>query len=140
VPKPRSCLTDLRCCLSPGLFRALGDPTRLALLLDLAARTGERSVSELGGCCPVDLSVVSRHLRMLREAGVVEARRDGKEVRYRVRYDALVAELRALADALEACCGPQRPRESRGRPGAGRARRAARGGAARGDAVSGRAP
>jgi DNA-binding transcriptional ArsR family regulator len=112
---------DLRCCLSPALFRALSDPTRLAILVALASRSGERTVSELGLCCPVDLSVVSRHLRTLREAGVVEARKDGREVRYRVRFGALVAELRALADAIEACCpsgeGAAPPRRARGAVG-----------------------
>src|SRR5512138_48691 len=151
MPTPRSCLSDLRCCLSPALFKALGDPTRLALLLDLAARPGDRTVSELGGCCPVDLSVVSRHLRTLREAGVVEARKDGKEVRYRVRYDALVAELRGLADALEACCGtvairgaPARRAAASGRaapPERGRARGRSAGSGTRREAarVAGRA-
>jgi DNA-binding transcriptional ArsR family regulator len=58
----------------------------------------------------VDLSVVSRHLRTLREAGVVDARKQGKEVFYRVRFDALIGILRNLADALEACCPPARTR------------------------------
>lgn len=140
--KSRSCLADLRCCLSPALFKALGEPTRLGLLLDLAARPGERTVSDLGGCCPVDLSVVSRHLRTLREAGVVEARRDGKEMRYRVRYGALVAELRRLADALEACCPPAGVRERPARAAARRGTaRAGTAGASREAArVGGRAP
>lgn len=114
MPRPTAPLADLRCCLSPSLFRALGDPTRLAILVALAARPDERSVSELGLCCPVDLSVVSRHLRTLRDAGVVEARREGKEVRYRVRFGALATELRGLADALEACCPPAEERRAAG--------------------------
>lgn len=122
VPRSPAPLADLRCCLSPPLFKALGDPTRLTILLALAARPLERSVSELGLCCPVDLSVVSRHLRTLREAGVVEARKEGKEVRYRVRFGALVAELRGLADALEACCPPEREGGAPSRAAAGKVR------------------
>jgi DNA-binding transcriptional ArsR family regulator len=122
MPASSTCLADLRCCLSPPLFKALGDPTRLGILLALAARPGERSVSELGLCCPVDLSVVSRHLRTLREAGVVEARRDGKEVRYRVRFGALAGELRRLADALDACCPPEGRRTEAARAAGRRAR------------------
>jgi DNA-binding transcriptional ArsR family regulator len=98
------CCPNLRRWLTPTLFKALGDPTRLGLLAFLADGGGERTVSELGSCCPVDLSVVSRHLRVLRDAGVVEARKQGKEVRYRVRSGALAGILRGLADALEEAC------------------------------------
>lgn len=62
------------------------------------------SVSDVAGCCPVSLSVVSRHLSQLRESGVVEARREGKQVIYRLRAAEVARGLRALADALEACC------------------------------------
>jgi ArsR family transcriptional regulator len=98
------CCPNLQRWLTPALFKALGEPTRLGLLAFLADGGGERTVSELGGCCPVDLSVVSRHLRVLREAGVVEARKQGKEVLYRVRSKALAGILRGLADALEDAC------------------------------------
>lgn len=109
MPSGKACCAALERWLSPALFRALGDPNRIAILVALADGRRERTVSELAGCCPVDLSVVSRHLRTLREAEVVEARKQGKEVRYRVRFEALVALLRNLADALEGCCPPERP-------------------------------
>ncbi len=92
--------------LSPALFQALGDPSRVAILVALSGAGRERTVSQVAACCPVDMSVVSRHLRILRDAGVVEARRQGKEVLYRVRFDPVVAALRNLANALEACCPP----------------------------------
>ncbi len=101
-----SCCPNLQRWLSPALFKALGDPTRLALLAFLADGGGERTVSGLGACCTVDLSVVSRHLRILRDAGAIEARKQGKEVFYRVRATALAAVLRNLADALEEACAP----------------------------------
>lgn len=103
------CCPTLRRLLSPALFKALGDPTRLSLLVSLAASGAERTVSAVGGCCSVDLSVVSRHLRILRDAGIVEAHRKGKEVRYRVRASDLARLLRELADALETeCCAVPR--------------------------------
>ncbi|HEX9400163.1 MAG TPA: metalloregulator ArsR/SmtB family transcription factor [Anaeromyxobacter sp.] len=110
MPSGKDCCAALKRWLSPHFFKALGDPNRLAILVALSDGARERTVSELAGCCPVDLSVVSRHLRTLREAGVLEARKQGKEVFYRVRFDALVALLRNLADALEACCPPARRR------------------------------
>lgn len=86
------------------LFKALADPNRVALLARLADCGRACTVSEIACCLPIDLSVVSRHLRQLREAGILYAERRGKEVRYKVRYGELARTLRALADAIEACC------------------------------------
>ncbi len=83
---------------------ALGDANRVAILADLAAGGAPRTVSEIAKRLPVDLSVVSRHLAMLREAGVLAAERRGKEVYYTVRYEGLAGTLRAIADAIDACC------------------------------------
>lgn len=102
---PTACCAGLVSWLPPELCRALGDPNRVAILERLVAGQGRaQSVSEVACCCPVDLSVVSRHLRVLRDAGVVEARKQGKRVLYRLRTAELVRRLRALADALEDCC------------------------------------
>ncbi|MBI3926129.1 MAG: helix-turn-helix transcriptional regulator [Armatimonadetes bacterium] len=96
----------------PEFFKALSEPNRIALLIRLAQRSAGCTVGELACCCPVDLSVVSRHLGMLREAGLVRSWREGKTVRYRVDCGRLVETLRAIADALEACCGLEKDEES----------------------------
>jgi ArsR family transcriptional regulator, arsenate/arsenite/antimonite-responsive transcriptional repressor len=107
-----------RCCaaageaLEPEFFKALGDPSRLDVLLRLAERGAPATVSEVAGCCPVDLSVVSRHLAVLRRAGIVASRRRGREVHYRLLYSGLAATLRRMADAIEACCPPETPEDS----------------------------
>jgi len=95
---------DLGATIEPRFFKALGDPNRIALLSRLARCAQPCSVSELTCCCPVDVSVVSRHLAILRDAGIVRAERRGKGVFYSVETDTLAASLRALADAIEACC------------------------------------
>lgn len=97
------------CCsvgevFSPRLFKALSDPSRIALLASLAEACGPRTVSELSTCCPQDLSVVSRHLSVLREAGVVTSTKVGRKVLYQVRYQELSGLLRRMADAIDACC------------------------------------
>ncbi|MDH3743565.1 MAG: metalloregulator ArsR/SmtB family transcription factor [Acidobacteriota bacterium] len=101
-----SCCEDLDQLFSPQLLSALSDPNRIALLARLARCGRPCSVSELSECCPTDLSVVSRHLSTLKQAGVLEAEKRGRRVFYRVRYEALSATLRAMADAVEACCPP----------------------------------
>ncbi len=95
--------------LQPRFFKALCDPNRIAILIRLAGCGRACTVGEIASCCPVDISVVSRHLTLLREAGVVEAQRRGKEVYYHVRFDLLVPTLRQIADAVEACSPPIKP-------------------------------
>ena len=113
-----------RCCgpiddlLDPTLFKALCDPTRAKLLACLVKCGRGCSVGEVAEGSSVDLSVVSRHLRTLEAAGVLEAERIGRTVLYAVRFDDVVASLRSLADAIEAlapsacssssCCAPSR--------------------------------
>jgi DNA-binding transcriptional ArsR family regulator len=70
------------------LFAALSDPTRLAIVERLL-REGERSVGELAKPLPVTLPAVSRHIRVLEEAGVLECRVDRQWRRYRVRPQAM---------------------------------------------------
>jgi DNA-binding transcriptional ArsR family regulator len=94
-------LADL---LSPRLFRALADPKRVSLLIRLAAAPGSCTVSQVGEGSGVDLSVVSRHLAVLREAGMIACVKRGKEVRCALDCRAVARLLRELADALEACC------------------------------------
>ncbi|HSG79065.1 MAG TPA: metalloregulator ArsR/SmtB family transcription factor [Acidimicrobiia bacterium] len=94
----------LETLLDPDLFRALGDPNRATLIAHLGEDGGSSTVTEASECCPVDLSVVSRHLRTLRTAGVVTAHKEGREVHYRVEHRALASRLREIADALETCC------------------------------------
>jgi ArsR family transcriptional regulator, arsenate/arsenite/antimonite-responsive transcriptional repressor len=89
--------------LDVELFRALGDPTRLVLLACLAKCARPCSVSEVAECCRVDLSVVSRHLSLMARAGLLEARKEGRIVRYSVRFSFFAGALRALADAIEQC-------------------------------------
>ncbi len=87
-----------------GFFKALGDPNRVALLVRLAEIGRPCTVSQAAGCCPTDISVVSRHLALLRDAGILKAEKRGREVYYSVRYAELVAALRRIADAVEGCC------------------------------------
>ena len=103
-------IQDDPCCegigelLEPKFFKALGDPNRIVLLAQLAQCRAPCSVSQIAACCPVDLSVVSRHLGTLRDAGIIEGKKQGKEVYYSVRYPEMVSTLRGIADAIEACC------------------------------------
>lgn len=104
------CCGGLSDWLSPRLFKAMADPNRIALLARLAESGQEQTVTEIAGYCPTHVSVVSRHLAILRDAGILESQKRGKAVYYRVRISALTAALRGLADALESCCSDGRTR------------------------------
>ena len=93
--------------------KALGDPTRVLLLACLAAR--ELCVCELVHLMEVGQPAVSRHLRILREAGMVEDVRDGKFVNYRLQRpartpfgEAALSELLAQSGADEGLRGLSR--------------------------------
>lgn len=62
-----------------AVFLALGDPTRRRLLALLGAR-GEATATDLAGELPVTRQAVQKHLGTLSAAGLVEARRVGREV------------------------------------------------------------
>ena len=68
--------------------KALADPTRLRILDQV--RDGERSVTELVDSLGVVQPAVSRHLRVLREAGLVSVRKDAQRRVYRLRAQPLM--------------------------------------------------
>jgi ArsR family transcriptional regulator len=101
---------DLSQLFHAETFRALADPTRVQLLALLMGRGGQANVSALAELVHVDTSVVSRHLRELARAGLLEVERRGRERWYRLRYDVLIEQfgelvhqLKALRDG-KACC------------------------------------
>ena len=80
------------------LLSALADPTRLAIVRQLARDT-ETCACDLTDCCDVGQPTVSHHLRVLREAGVVTSERRGQWIFYRLAPD-VADRLGALARDL----------------------------------------
>jgi DNA-binding transcriptional ArsR family regulator len=75
--------------LSGDPFDALGDPNRRALVELL--RSGDRSVRELADELPISRPAVSRHLRVLKEAGLVTDRAEGTRRLYRLHDEGIDA-------------------------------------------------
>jgi DNA-binding transcriptional ArsR family regulator len=65
------------------IFYALADPSRRAIFASLTR--GEAAVKELTARFDISQPAVSQHLALLKEAGLVNARRDGRNVYYRVQ-------------------------------------------------------
>ncbi|MGQ0712570.1 MAG: ArsR/SmtB family transcription factor [Gemmatimonadaceae bacterium] len=80
------------------LFSALADPTRLAILERL--RLGQRSVGELCAEVPGAQSLISFHLKALRDAGLVFSRKVGRTVWYSLDPSGL-ARLERLVEILQ---------------------------------------
>lgn len=84
-----------------AVLKALGHPSRLLMLEALAE--GERCVCDLQALVGSDMSTVSKHLSLLREAGLVQSRKEGLWVHYR-----LAAAVPELLDAVDRVLGQPR--------------------------------
>ena len=71
------------------LFRAFSDTSRVRILSALAE--GEKNVGALADAVGVSESAVSHHLRGLRQMRLVETRKEGREVYYRVQDEHIIA-------------------------------------------------
>jgi ArsR family transcriptional regulator len=86
--------------LDPKFFKALCDPTRLAILARQLEDPRLCSVSSLAKDFDLDVSVISRHLALLRDAGILQANKIGREVCYTVNAENLARTFQDLADAV----------------------------------------
>lgn len=88
------------------IFKALGEPVRLRLY-SLLASSGEVCVCHLTDALELPQSTVSRHLGVLRHAGLVTTRRDGKWMYYQLadttpkELNLLVRETAAVSSQIE---------------------------------------
>ncbi|MBV9164572.1 MAG: winged helix-turn-helix transcriptional regulator [Solirubrobacterales bacterium] len=82
---------------SDVLWAAVGDPTRRRLL-DVLLALGEATATRLARELPVTRQAVAKHLAVLDRAGLVDGRRDGREMRYTMRLDRLDEVSRAIAE------------------------------------------
>jgi len=85
------------------IFKALGEPQRVKLLAMLSSCCKPCTVTEMKECCPVDFSVVSRHLKTLKDANIVRSTKKGKEVFYTLNAKYMAGLFRQLAELFEAC-------------------------------------
>ena len=83
--------------LVPTALAALADDTRIGIVEALSV--GERNVGDLVSLFDVSQPAISRHLRVLRDAGVVTVRPDGKQRWYRLTASSL-REVSTWADSL----------------------------------------
>jgi DNA-binding transcriptional ArsR family regulator len=74
----------------PDIFHALSDPTRLAIVERLLAE-GERTAGEIAAPFAISKPAISKHLKVLADAGLIERRIDRQWRMVRIRPDAVAA-------------------------------------------------
>jgi len=101
MPTVKSAISDEVLERASSVIRCLGHPLRLRLVERL--ERGDCTVSELVDTVGAGQSTVSHQLAILRGRGVVEARRDGSFVRYRL----VEPKVRHILDCVRSCdCPP----------------------------------
>ena len=81
------------------IFKALGHPARLCMVMALGDQ--ERCVCELQAVVGSDMSTVSKHLGILRAAGLVDTEKRGKQVFYSLRCPCTLEFLNCVERAIE---------------------------------------
>jgi DNA-binding transcriptional ArsR family regulator len=84
--------------LKAELCKTFSDPKRLMIITEL--REGEKSVGELAENIKAPQAVVSRHLAILRQKGVVEARRNGVNIYYSLTDTKILAACDIVHEVL----------------------------------------
>jgi DNA-binding transcriptional ArsR family regulator len=85
-----------------GVFRALADPTRRQILTDL--REGELAAGEIAARFPISGPSISRHLSVLKGAGLVEERREANRIYYSLVQERLAV---SVGNFLSTVCPEQ---------------------------------
>ncbi len=81
------------------IFKALGHPSRLAMVEKLA--DGEFCVCKLVELVGADFSTVSKHLAVLKDAGIVDYERDGQKMMYRLKFPCLLRFMDCVEELIE---------------------------------------
>jgi DNA-binding transcriptional ArsR family regulator len=81
-----------------GVFRALADPTRRQILQDL--REGELAAGEIASRFPISGPSISRHLAVLKAAGLVQERREANRIYYGLVEDRLAVSVGRFLSAV----------------------------------------
>ena len=96
--------------LDEKFFKAFSEPTRAAVFQQVVL-LGDADIGAIAACLPQDRSVVSRHLQVLADAGVLTARKEGRRIFYTVnapeierRLTEMLELTRQLGAACNDCC------------------------------------
>jgi ArsR family transcriptional regulator len=98
--QPKELLTTHQFAERAKVMKALAHPSRL-MMIDALSR-GERCVCDLQELIGHDISTVSKHLSVLKKAGVVTDERRGKQVYYRLKVPCILNFFHCVESVIEA--------------------------------------
>ncbi len=90
--------------LDSAFLKALADPARQKIICVLSQGDGA-DVTTISGYLTQERSVVSRHLKVLHEAGIVTSRKDGRHMIYCLNGHNIIGHIEALLRQLKAVVG-----------------------------------
>jgi ArsR family transcriptional regulator len=77
------------------LLKTIAHPVRLCIIKGLLEK-GECNVTYMQACLGTPQSTVSQHIQKLKSAGIIEGRRNGLEIYYKVKHDKVAELIRLL--------------------------------------------
>jgi len=94
--------------LDSKFLKSLGEPVRVEIIRFLLLN-GQADIGTIAENMPQDRSVISRHLNMMQETGILTAEKTGRHMFYRLNADSFLERFSKITDLVEACikeCGP----------------------------------
>ena len=91
--------TQARLTARANVFKALSHPSRLLIVEELAQK--ERCVCELTEMVGADMSTVSKHLSVLKGAGIIQDEKRGLQVYYRLKMPCVLRFFDCVGDVIE---------------------------------------
>lgn len=85
------------------LLDAIRDPIRMQIIL-LLGHGQALNVGDITTRFRISRPAISHHLKVLKDAGIVQNEKNGQEVYYHLNCNCLIVGLRQIADSIENCC------------------------------------
>ena len=98
--KAKVTISDDKLQVSSNILRALAHPLRMKIL-EFIDQNDQINVNKIYNTLKLEQSITSQHLRILRLAGLVQTRRDGKFIHYSLDYDKLANAVDAIDNFLQ---------------------------------------
>jgi len=89
------------------IIKAMAHPSRL-FIVDELARSGEKCVCELTDLIGADMSTVSKHLSILKGSGIIQDRKHGTQVYYRLAVPCILEFFRCVESVMKCNASAQR--------------------------------
>lgn len=94
--------------LDSKFLKSLGEPVRVEIIRYLLLN-GQVDIGTIAENMPQDRSVISRHLNLMQETGILTAEKAGRHMYYRLNADAFLERFTRITDLVASCikeCGP----------------------------------